>query len=78
MNTIVNIPNTYVWIAPEKKSKYACRNAGIPIFVNHGINAYHRPSIIVPAVTLPNKRSERDSGTANPPIKLIGNKNHIG
>ena len=33
MNTIVNIPNTYVWIAPEKKSKYACRNAGIPIFL---------------------------------------------
>ena len=78
MNTIVNIPNTYVWIAPEKKSKYACRNAGIPIFVNHGINAYHRPSIIVPAVTLPNKRSDMETGVANSLIMLIGRKTGNG
>ena len=78
INVIVSIANTNVWIAPENRSKYICKNAGIPSCASHGSNPYHNAIMIVPAIIFPNKRRDMESGVANYPIRLIGNKIGIG
>ena len=62
---------------PENKSKYACRTAGYAT-VNGLSKSYINPIRTVPDITLPKRRNDNDNGTANSPIRLIGNKNHIG
>ncbi len=74
MNVMVSIPNTYVWIAPENRSKYTCRNDGMPSLTNHGSNVYQRLIMIVPASTFPNRRRDMDTGVANSLITLTGKK----
>ena len=62
---------------PENKSKYACRTAGYAT-VNGLSKSYINPIRTVPDITLPKRRNDNDNGTAKTPIRLIGNKNHIG
>ena len=47
-NTMVNIANTNVWIAPENKSRYACNAAGHIRVATFGSNPYFsdRPAIL--------------------------------
>ena len=74
MYVIVNIQNTYVWIAPENRSKYTWSAAGqmIAIFER---SAYTRAIITVPDRTFANRRSDKEIGTATKPITLIGPQN---
>ena len=78
VNTMVNIQNTYVCIAPENKSKYACKNAGQTNVSTFGNKPYTNPNITEPDKILPNKRNDNEIGVANSPIRLIGKKKKIG
>ena len=70
---IVSIQNTYVWIAPENRSKYTCSAAG-HITASFPKMPYTSVIIIVPESTFANRRSDSDTGTANSLITLIGNQ----
>ena len=68
----MSIQITYACIHPENTSKYTCSTAGHPT-ANGLNNSYISPISTVPDITLPNRRSESDNGTANSPIRFIGN-----
>ena len=63
--------NTYVWIAPENRSKYTWSAAGQAV-ANHPNRPYSNAIIAVPDKTFANKRSDREIGTAIALITLIG------
>ena len=49
-----------------------------PLAAKEGIIPYQSPSITVPDMTLPKRRSERERGVATSPIKFIGNRSGMG
>ena len=71
MYVMVNIQNTYVWIAPENRSKYTCSAAGHTMAIFES-RPYTRAVITVPDKTFANKRSDNETGTAISPMTLIG------